>query len=555
MRKFLLLLIFTIQIAFAHSIYGQAKPTVLRFDPPTFIPVNNNFQTSLVFKFEEKSENIEINFQKPKNVEISSASIKLGKEYKEVEIKNIDNSPNRFRILLNTYDLFLEENNFYQILFNCSISNPLKLKKDTFNWLDKNILNDKLLSGYSDTDPEELQIYEAQKAAGRSIKFNNLSKLKIKIVENSNWKNLYTEFWLRINNDIEELFSITKISSGDTLVSFSKNEFDFITFPLNNSELARNDIYLGKKSWNYIGVFLRKTFEGLISEVYVNSRLAYSEKIENDFDLQNLGFTFSNNLENSSFLIDRLKIWEFRNNFSLAQKNKHFLSYEADSSKLIYQSNFDNTTDIQLQKKLASLEISSNNLELVKSNAPIFSKAPKLNVNIGSSYNSIVWYVQEYSVAKEFVIERALGESEFEEVHKTLADNDPLKIYYFTDELFGENEITYYRVRQINSDESEVYSAEVKIGNREVQEFNLQQNYPNPFNPLTSIYVEVIFPTDFKVNVYDLVGNKVAPLHDGFLAEGVHTFQFDGTSLPSGIYFYEVISPRAQVVKKMILAK
>ena len=555
MRKFLLLLIFTIQIAFAHSIYGQAKPTVLRFDPPTFIPVNNNFQTSLVFKFEEKSENIEINFQKPKNVEISSASIKLGKEYKEVEIKNIDNSPNRFRILLNTYDLFLEENNFYQILFNCSISNPLKLKKDTFNWLDKNILNDKLLSGYSDTDPEELQIYEAQKAAGRSIKFNNLSKLKIKIVENSNWKNLYTEFWLRINNDIEELFSITKISSGDTLVSFSKNEFDFITFPLNNSELARNDIYLGKKSWNYIGVFLRKTFEGLISEVYVNSRLAYSEKIENDFDLQNLGFTFSNNLENSSFLIDRLKIWEFRNNFSLAQKNKHFLSYEADSSKLIYQSNFDNTTDIQLQKKLASLEISSNNLELVKSNAPIFSKAPKLNVNIGSSYNSIVWYVQEYSVAKEFVIERVLGESEFEEVHKTLADNDPLKIYYFTDELFGENEITYYRVRQINSDESEVYSAEVKIGNREVQEFNLQQNYPNPFNPLTSIYVEVIFPTDFKVNVYDLVGNKVAPLHDGFLAEGVHTFQFDGTSLPSGIYFYEVISPRAQVVKKMILAK
>jgi hypothetical protein len=260
-------------------------------------------------------------------------------------------------------------------------------------------------------------------------------------------------------------------------------------------------------------------------------------------------------LENSSFLIDRIKIWEFENNHNLALQNKHFLSYEADSSKIIYQSNFDNSNDIQLQKKLANLEISSNNLELVKSNSPIFSKAPKLTVNIGSTYNSIVWYVQEYSVAKEFVIERALGENEFEEVHRTIADDDPLKIYYFTDEIIGENEVTYYRVRQINDDESEVYSAEVKIGNREVQEFRLQQNYPNPFNPLTSIYVEVIFPTDFKVNVYDLVGNKVAHLHDGFLAEGVHTFQFDGTTLPSGIYFYEVISPSAQVVKKMILAK
>ena len=483
----------------------------------------------MIFKFEEKSKNIEINFQKPKNVEISSASIKLGQEYKEIEIKNINNSPNRLNISLNIQDLFLEENNFYQILFNCYTANPLKLKKETFSWLDKNILNDKMLLGNSDIDAEELQIYEPQKTSGKSIKFNKLSKLKINIVENSNWKNLYTEFWLNIKSDVNELFSIRKNSSGDTLVSFSKNEFDFITFPLNNTEIARNDIYLGKKSWNYIGVFLRKTFEGLVSEVYVNSRLAYSAKIENDFDIQNLGITFSNNAENSSFLIDRLKIWEFENNFSLAQHNKHFLSYEADSSKMIYQSNFDNTNDIQLQKKLANLEINSSNLELVKSNAPIFSKSPKLTVNIGSSYNSIVWYVQEYSVAKEFVIERALGEGEFEEVHKTLADNDPLKIYYFTDELFGENEVTYYRVRQINADEAEVYSAEVKIGNREVKEFNLQQNYPNPFNPLTSIYVEVIFPTDFKVNVYDLVGNKVALLHDGFLAEGVHTFQFDGT--------------------------
>ncbi len=555
MRKILLLLIFTLQIAFAHLIYGQAKPTVLRFDPPTFIPVNNNFQTSLVFKFEEKSKNIEINFQKPKNIEIIAASIRLGDEYKEIEFKKINNSPNRLSIALNTDVLSLEENNFYQILFKCYTSNPIKIKKETFSWLDKNILNDKMFLGNSDIHAEELQIYEPQKASGKSIKFNKSSKLKVKIVENNNWKNLYTEFWLNINSDVKELFSIRNNSSGDTLVSFSKNEFDFITFPLSNSEIIRNDIYLGKKSWNYIGVFLRKTFQGLISEVYVNSQLAYSAKIENDFDIQNLGIIFSNNLENSSFVIDRLKIWEFENNFNLAQHNKHFLSYEADSSKIIYQSNFDNTIDILLQKKLANLEISNKNLELVKSNAPIFSKTPKLNVNIGSSYNSIVWYVQEYYVAKEFIIERALGENEFNEVHKTLADDDPLKIYYFTDELFGANEVTYYRVRQINNDESEVYSVEVKIGNREVKEFKLQQNYPNPFNPITSIYVEVIFPTDFKVNVYDLVGNKVAQLHDGFLEEGVHTFQFDGTSLPSGIYFYEVVSPRNQIVKKMILAK
>jgi len=250
-----------------------------------------------------------------------------------------------------------------------------------------------------------------------------------------------------------------------------------------------------------------------------------------------------------------LKIWKFANSIKLAQHNKHFLSYDADSSQILYQSNFDNVNEFSSEVKSKNLEIISNNLLFAKSNAPLFSKAPKLTVNIGSNYNSIVWYVQEYSIAKEFIIERAIGENEYKEVYKTLADNDPLKIYYFTDELFGENEVTYYRVKQINSDKSEVYSVEVKIGNKSIQEFNLSQNYPNPFNPITSIYVEVIFPSELKVNVYDLVGNNVGRLHDGYLGEGMHTFEFDGSKLPSGIYFYEVISPKSQVVKKMILAK
>ena len=95
----------------------------------------------------------------------------------------------------------------------------------------------------------------------------------------------------------------------------------------------------------------------------------------------------------------------------------------------------------------------------------------------------------------------------------------------------------------------------MKIGNKEGQDFNLSKNYPIPFNPVTSIYVEVIMPSDFEVKVYDLVGNTVSNLYKGYLAEGMHTFVFDGSNLPSGIYFYEVLSPKSQSVKKMILAK
>ncbi len=177
MKKLLLLLIFTIQIAFAHSIFGQAKPTVLRLDPPSFIPVKNNFQTSLVFKFEEKNENLEINIQKPKNIEILSASIKLGDKTKEINFKNIDNAHNQIKILLNTNLLSLEENKFYQIIFTCYSSDPLKLKKDSFSWLDKNIFDDALFIEKSEIDDESCKYTNPKKLQGKVL--NSINHLDL----------------------------------------------------------------------------------------------------------------------------------------------------------------------------------------------------------------------------------------------------------------------------------------------------------------------------------------------------------------------------------------
>ena len=61
--------------------------------------------------------------------------------------------------------------------------------------------------------------------------------------------------------------------------------------------------------------------------------------------------------------------------------------------------------------------------------------------------------------------------------------------------------------------------------------------------------------TEVYIYVYDIVGEKVAVLHKGILGQGVHTFSFDGGSLPSGIYFCEAKSEKFTEVKKMILAK
>lgn len=558
MRKNLLFFIFLFSTIISFNIYGQSSLSMVRFDPPSFVPFNKNFSTSIIFKVNDYSlDPVIIKFKKPGSLKIISAKLNYGNFQNELNISLAQADENEVSLAVNREEIDLAENIPYQIILECFSKKPQKIQKRSFSWINSEVVTipENFNKFGNQLDLEETQSYEVQSSAGNSILFKKSSKLEYKLSDETNWEKIYAEYWIKSDHLLTNYFSIEKSLTNDTIISFSKSIFGFLSFPLHENELTRNDVYLGDNSWNYVGVLLSNSIQGLRSDVYVNSRLAYSIISHNNFDLKNLNFILKNNSDKAKFEIDRLKIWKFNNNIDLALDNKHFLTFEADSSQLIYQSNFDNVGEFNSKYETESIKIVDENLEYVKSNAPIFSKSPKLTVNIGNSYNSIVWYVQEYSVAKEFVIERAIGDGDFEIVFKTFADNDPLKIYYFTDQLIDDNVVVYYRVRQINNDESEVFSAEVKIGHKEAQEFILSQNYPNPFNPITSIYVEVVLPTEFEVNVYDLVGTKVSQLYDGFLTEGMHTFEFDGSSLPSGIYFYEVISPKAQNVKKMILAK
>lgn len=85
--------------------------------------------------------------------------------------------------------------------------------------------------------------------------------------------------------------------------------------------------------------------------------------------------------------------------------------------------------------------------------------------------------------------------------------------------------------------------------------FNLSQNYPNPFNPSTVIRFGIPAAGDVKLIVYNTLGEKVAVLVDGFVTAGTHTAQFNASRLPSGIYFYRLVSGSFTETKSMILVK
>lgn len=86
-------------------------------------------------------------------------------------------------------------------------------------------------------------------------------------------------------------------------------------------------------------------------------------------------------------------------------------------------------------------------------------------------------------------------------------------------------------------------------------EYKLSQNFPNPFNPSTTIEFGVKDAGNYKLKVYNSIGEQVAELVNGELNSGYHQVHFDASRLASGIYFYKLVGKNINLTRKMILMK
>jgi len=86
-------------------------------------------------------------------------------------------------------------------------------------------------------------------------------------------------------------------------------------------------------------------------------------------------------------------------------------------------------------------------------------------------------------------------------------------------------------------------------------EFSLSQNFPNPFNPSTTISFDLPTAEFVSLVVYNLNGQKIITLCDGFKDAGSYSMAFDGQDLSSGIYIYKITAGQKTSFKRMLLVK
>lgn len=85
--------------------------------------------------------------------------------------------------------------------------------------------------------------------------------------------------------------------------------------------------------------------------------------------------------------------------------------------------------------------------------------------------------------------------------------------------------------------------------------YQLEQNFPNPFNSTTNIKYKIPQSIRVELEVYDLMGRKVATLIDRYQQAGSYDVIFQADNLASGIYFYQLQAGKFIATKKLILLK
>jgi hypothetical protein len=95
-----------------------------------------------------------------------------------------------------------------------------------------------------------------------------------------------------------------------------------------------------------------------------------------------------------------------------------------------------------------------------------------------------------------------------------------------------------------------------EIGNFAIaNEFELHQNYPNPFNPTTIVTFSVARRSFIVLDVFNILGQKVANIFEGIVETGKYSFRFDAHDLSAGVYFCRLKAPAFFQTRKMLYVR
>jgi len=171
------------------------------------------------------------------------------------------------------------------------------------------------------------------------------------------------------------------------------------------------------------------------------------------------------------------------------------------------------------------------------------------SLNGGQTWGQFYHYDETpYSIFNEYVFPSCASFSDNYIYMTYMIDNDPGIYWQGSSGPWGEN---FLCCAKVSKDEI-VGIKQTKQINPEIE---VSQNFPNPFSESTTINVNLHKPTDIKLEVINMLGEKVYEMPAARGNIGINTFNIHADGLIPGIYFYTVKSSGQSITRKMIISK
>ncbi|HNL26524.1 MAG TPA: S8 family serine peptidase, partial [bacterium] len=125
----------------------------------------------------------------------------------------------------------------------------------------------------------------------------------------------------------------------------------------------------------------------------------------------------------------------------------------------------------------------------------------------------------------------------------------------------ADNPDNHYGYGVVNAWDAINYFGQIDSGGILPDKFKLHQNSPNPFNPQTTIRYDVLRDGYVAIIVYNMLGQRVRTLYDGFRSQRRnYEVQWDGRDesghrVASGVYLYRLTADGFSQTKRMLLVK
>jgi len=113
-----------------------------------------------------------------------------------------------------------------------------------------------------------------------------------------------------------------------------------------------------------------------------------------------------------------------------------------------------------------------------------------------------------------------------------------------------------FRLQQVDLDGALAYSEEVAVRVTLTEPFRISAMYPNPFAGRASVDVAVRTTQPVRAELYDVLGRRVATIHDGPVAANrILRLAVEGASLSSGMYLLRVMGDDFAVTRRLTLVR